>query len=322
MPVLCIANERMHPKVRSLGNLCLDFRLARPTKTTIAKALHKIAQKEELTCSVSEIETLCEQSGNDIRSLLNALQFSAKTHGKDALLRNDIFSATGKVFGHGTLQEKSEMVFLDSSMIPLMVQEGYIQAANKSNQDSSKALDRCWRAAESLSQWTLLDKTIHSKQAWGLLPAAVTAVVGAAVHAAGPAPFQIFPSWLGKYSKTQKHKRTFKEMQTALGCETGLLDSRDAVCARLYDPALSPKEVVDRLCEYNLTRDALQHLAEVSFPGQEPVMDSKKKSALTREWNKRMGSKVAEVTTVPDEDYVSDEEEAEEYNSTLQSIFL
>lgn len=291
-PILCIANERTSPKLRSLASTCLDIRFSRPTKTTIAKTLHAtVVRQERLTVSQAELEILCEQTGNDIRAIVNSLQFSTTCRGKkDEILRTDIFSATGRLFGKTakTMDEKMNLVFLDSGMIPLMVHEGYIQAAEKSRESKETTLERCWKAAESLGSWDILDKRIHRTQAWGLLPAASTAVIQAAETVAGPAPFQIFPAWLGKNSKRLKHKRYIQELRENLGSnEEGLLDSRDAVRARLYDPALTPIEVITTLTDLGLTRDnMLEHLVEISFKDSEPMMETKKKTAITREWNK------------------------------------
>jgi replication factor C subunit 1 len=291
-PIVCIANERTSPKLRGLAANCLDIRFSRPTKTTIAKTLlNGAVKKEGLTITQSELETLCEQNGNDIRAILNSLQFSGHGSGsKDEILRTDIFSATGKLFGRvgKTLDEKMGHVFLDASMIPLMVHEGYIQAADKSREPKDTALERCWKAADCLGTWDILDKRIRRTQAWGLLPSATLAVVHAAETVKGPAPFQIFPAWLGKFSKQQKHRRYVKELQQSmLSGEEGLIDSRDLLKAKLYDPSLSPSEVIHTLQDLQLTRDAMfEYLPELSFSDSQPVMDTKKKGTITREWNK------------------------------------
>lgn len=323
-PILCIANQRTSPKLRSLAAACLDVRFSRPTKTTIAKSLvTRVVKKEGLSVSQHELENLCEQSGNDIRSIVNSLQFSsttcAKTGKKDEMLRTDIFSATGKLFGrHGTMDEKMGYVFLDHSMIPLMVGEGYIQAAEKSRQGGISALERCWKAADSLTNWDIIDHRIRRTQAWGLLPAATAAVVQATEAAAGPAPFQIFPAWLGKQSKRLKHRRYLHEIRRNMGGgDEGLLDTRETIRAHLYDSALTPVQVVQTLKELGLTRDnMMEHLVEIAFTGLEPAMETKKKTAITREWNKVAAEpKLGKVQTATadanaDEDlYDSDEDD-------------
>lgn len=293
-PVLCLANERTSPKLKGLGSICLDLRFSRPTKTVIAKSLLPVLRKEGLNLTTTAVEELCEANGNDIRSILNSLQFAAASSNgnsatagtKDAILRSDIFSATGNLFGASataSLDQRQTWAFVDHSMIPLMVFEGYPKACERGGGD-------CWKAAEAMSTWDLTDARIGRSQAWGLLPAAMMSVVEAATVTKGPAPFQIFPQWLGKNSKRLKHRRYMNEVRNALvgiRGESGLIDTRAVLKARLFSPALAPAGVVSELQTLGLTRDhMLEYLTETCFEGHEITVDSKKKAAITREWKK------------------------------------
>lgn len=301
-PIVCIANDRQSPKIRPLASVALDIRFSRPTKTTIAKSLTALLNtKEGLQLRVSDVEDLCERNGNDIRSILNALQFlhDASNTGngcgeKDAVLRMDPFSATGRVFGtSATLREREEAVFVDTGLVPLMVAEGYVSAAQKSRTANTVAdqLEDVARAADFLSMWDMLDTRIHRQQAWVLLPAAVNTVVAAARTVDGPAPFQLFPTWLGKQSKRTKHRRLLGELRGHLRTpgDPTLMDTRDLLRARLFKAGLGPKERVAALDALGVTRDdMLETLVETVFKGDEAsvALDTKAKSALTREWKK------------------------------------
>jgi hypothetical protein len=130
IPIICIANERP-PKLKPIMNVTLDIKCSRPMKITVATAL---AKKIPGTTK-EQIERLCEESGNDIRSILNTLDFAqgAKerviTTKKDK--EDDIFSATFKLMRNKklTFAEADDLVFTDFSMIPLMVQEAYAAAS-------------------------------------------------------------------------------------------------------------------------------------------------------------------------------------------------
>jgi len=50
IPIICICNERMSNKVKSLANHCYDLRFSRPNKTQIAKRIMEIAKEEGLNC--------------------------------------------------------------------------------------------------------------------------------------------------------------------------------------------------------------------------------------------------------------------------------
>jgi hypothetical protein len=165
----------------------------------------------------------------------------------------------------------------------------------------------------------MLDRRIHRTQAWSLLPAATAATVAAACAAGGPAPFQIFPAWLGKASKRSKHRRLLNDLLSRAtpfaahsgedACDTlQTLRSQFDTLAATKDAAV----VVDTLLEARMTRDdLLETLAEVGFEGLK--LDTKRKTALTREWNKRCAVKggVKSGDADSEDDYVSDVEEAD-----------
>jgi replication factor C subunit 1 len=288
IPIICIGNDRSNPKLRPLISVCIDLRFNRPTKTAIANMLSsRIAGT-----SAPRIERMCEENGNDIRSIVNTLQFSAANTGstKDEIHRIDAFSATGRLFGKkGTLSDRMNWVHIDHSMIPLMVAEGYISAASKSG--SSDPLWNCAGAADRLCDWDILDRRIHAENAWYLLPAATAAVVHSAVQADGPAPFQIFPSWLGKNSKRLKHRRLLRELEQESGIrgEPFLCDTRNLLRSRLFDSSLSATDTVRMLRDMRMTRDhMLETLADTVYKDDAELVavDTKKKSAITREWKK------------------------------------
>ena len=45
MPIICICNDRMSQKVRSLANYCYDLRFARPQKGSVAQRMVDIAKR-------------------------------------------------------------------------------------------------------------------------------------------------------------------------------------------------------------------------------------------------------------------------------------
>ena len=315
-PIICIANEKSatSPRMRPLVSVCVDVRFHRPRADLIAKRLMKtVVAKQGLKIKLDELVTLCEQTGNDIRHILNFLQFAlgSGVTSKDELLNVDIFSATGKLFNSGVpLETRSSLVFSEFGMIPLMVAEGYIGAANKGRGGDIEKLTRCVTAANHLGMWDVLDRRIHSSQAWALMPAAVNSIVAAAGAAGGPAPFQIFPQWLGKMSKRSKHIRWDNDIRSRTGIttESGLLDTRSIWRARLFAAGQSASNIVDKLIEYGLTRDdMMEALTDTSFVSNDVTLDSKVKAAVTREFNKRCP--VVDLAKEDEEDINTDSED-------------
>jgi hypothetical protein len=280
----------------------------------IAKAVYeRIVKPKRLTISLGELERMCEAGGNDIRQIINSLQFDAcATAEKDTIHRMDPFSATGQLFktpATADLDTRMNYVYLDHGLVPLMVAEGYVGAAGR-----GAGLDGVVRSAQALEMYDILDARIHKAQAWSLLPAAVLGVVEAAGAARGPAPFQIFPQWLGKMSKTRKHRRWMSELARRLGVGSGnIIDMRETLRARLFR-LKDAGAIVDTLVELGITRDDMfEVLAETVFTGDEATiaMDTKLKAAVTREWKKRGIDDVGVTSTV-----TSDEDEEEDVSET------
>jgi replication factor C subunit 1 len=317
-PIICIANERGSPRMRPLVSACLDIRFARPTKSVIARTLMAgVVGKERLKTTAAALETLCERNGNDIRSILNTLQFSKQTDGagmKDELLRVDAFSAAGKLLGgdraHG---ERDALVFVDYGLIPLMVAEGYAATTDRSRDRCSEALklERCARAAEAIGEWDILERRIRSSQQWTTLPYAVSAIVRAATVCNGTPPFQLFPSWLGKHSKRLKHRRWFSDMGRRIGHRSDVFDTCDLLRQRVFRTGASGIDIVNSLCELGLTRDdMMETLTDTVYKGDEGriQLDTKTKGAVTREWKKRENP-VQETKTIEEHDDIFDSDD-------------
>jgi len=77
-PIICICNDRQHPKVRTLANYCYDIRFHKPSKQQVAKRVAEICASEGLRVDLNSLEYLCENFGNDIRQILNFLQMYSK----------------------------------------------------------------------------------------------------------------------------------------------------------------------------------------------------------------------------------------------------
>jgi replication factor C subunit 1 len=311
-PALCIANEKGNPqKMRPLAAVCTTIKMARPVKSTIAKALYaKLVTPLKLPMALSAVEDLVEQSGNDIRSVINTLQFYASSAvvssgEKDGVLRLDAFSAAGKLFNSSApLTVRSELVFVDYGMVPLMVGEAYIAA-------SKACIERCAAAADAYTFYDLLDTKIYRGQHWDLMPHAVQAVVATATEAGGPAPWNLFPTWLGKQSKGAKHRRWHRDLSRRIGSDA--IDAKEVLRLRLFQPRSTPKEIVAQLGELHMNRDdMLEVLTDTIFEGDEALvkLDTKIKSGITREWNKIHPAVKKEVAA--DEDAATEADSEEE----------
>jgi len=167
-------------------------------------------------------------------------------------------------------------------MVPLMVQEGYVHAG----QDD---MDAIASAAEICSSMDLVQTEVMSSQEWGLLPLLVANTVAVTRTVKGNAPFQLFPSVLGKMSKRAKHEGWLEDMGRRIHVVDGLrMDYFPGLKGAVFTPLLKGdiKGTLIAMDKLGLTRDdVLEALMEIGFYVVE--IPTRVKSALTREWNKR-----------------------------------
>lgn len=328
-PIICIANDKP-PKLKPIINVCLDIKFNRPQKATIATALVPIVKAENISISKVELEQLCEKSGNDIRSILNTLNFFEDTAKdkdesyKDQIHRLDLFSATQRLMNAKRMKmsDAEDLVYVDYHMVPLMVQEAYATAA--------KDLNELETAANLISESDLMNTTIWKTQDWTILPHIVANTVAVAKTVSGSAPFQIFPQFLGKNSKRLKQQRWIDALAKKRRCSANIL--RLDYVEHLQKSLLTPlqqdkpdiKGLIQRMDVMGVTRDDLMDtLCEVSFNQVE--IQTKIKTAFTREWNKSHGEMIThgkKKRKVEDSesDMDSDMEELEEEMDGLDII--
>jgi replication factor C subunit 1 len=342
VPIICIANDTP-PKLKPIMSVTLHIKCNRPMKSTIALAL----SKKIPGTTKEQIEKMCEANGNDIRSVLNTLDFSQGLRpetkkelglkGFNALGLNesatlkgsrytisqignkdpqhDIFSATFKLMRNKKLpfMEADDLVFTDFNMVPLMVQEAYAAA--------STDIDELEAAADRLSFGDVMTRQQQmNMNDWTLLPHIVSNATAVTKMVSGPAPNQIFPQFLGKESKRTKHKGWCKDLayRMDIPVKKMRLDYMGSIHTLLMNWLLftkkdGAKEAVQNMTELGLIREDLDTFHDLSMEKVE--IPTKNKSAITREFTKLLGKK-RKV------DAMEEEEEVEELEVDFEALEL
>ncbi|KAK2817008.1 hypothetical protein Q5P01_025199 [Channa striata] len=325
IPIICMCNDRNHPKIRSLANYCFDLRFQRPRVEQIKGAMMSIAFKEGIKIPPPALNEMILASNQDVRQVIHNLSmWSAKDKvmtydqckSDAASARKDMklgpFDVCRKVFASGeetshmSLIDKSDLFFHDYSLAPLFVQENYLNvrpAAAGGNLKSHLVL--LSKTADSISDGDLVDRQIRSRQNWSLLPtqAIYASVLPGELMRGYMSHFPTFPSWLGKNSSTNKHSRIVQELTLHMNLKT--LSSRQAVnldyMHYLRQALLSPLQrhgtegagqAVQLLNDYQLIKEDVDSIMEISVWGGQPdpysKLDSKVKASFTRAYNKEV----------------------------------
>jgi replication factor C subunit 1 len=201
-----------------------------------------------------------------------------------------------------------------------MIQEAYLGASRSSLEDAVKA-------AEFISCGDIMDRRIHQRQDWSMLPHFVQNTAAAAKTVSGPAPFQIFPQWLGKNSKRLKHRRYIDDLSSKVFCSNDnfRLDYADALQTVLLTPLKADKPdikgTIQTMDSLRFSRDdVMDCLQEFVFDKVE--IPTKTKTAFTREYNKahpdKKATKAMKKLSQNDMELDDEEEEEDEQVDKLQ----
>ncbi|KAF7456821.1 ATPase, AAA family protein [Cryptosporidium felis] len=246
-PIICICNDRMSEKVRSLASKCYDLRFSRPSKVQIIKRMQEIAAKEGMSVEPNAIELLCESVGNDLRQILNELQLLSLSNSnvrfsdvksevsgslKDVQVTLDVFSAVKRLLNSNessqlSIQDKLDIFFIDFDLMPLLLEENYIAALSpKSGHGSSAqaivsrpdALESILGSANLFLESDIFNSKLRTDNEWSLLSEiAINCAVlpGFLTHNSFIAKPE-FPKWLGKNSTKNKNKRFLSELMAVI----------------------------------------------------------------------------------------------------------
>ncbi|KAH0452256.1 hypothetical protein IEQ34_019555 [Dendrobium chrysotoxum] len=254
IPIICICNDRYSQKLKSLVNYCMLLNFRKPTKQQMAKRLMQVAQAECLQVNEIALEELAERVNGDMRMALNQLQYMSLSLSvikyddvRERLLSSakdeDIspFTAVDKLFdfkgGKLRMDERIELSMSDPDLVPLIVQENYINyrpsLAGK-DENGLKRLNLIAQAAESIGDGDIFNVQIRRYRQWQLSQAgsfASTIIPAALIHGnretlePGERNFNRFGGWLGKNSTMGKNLRLLEDVHIhILASQTSNLD--------------------------------------------------------------------------------------------------
>ena len=341
IPIICICNDKYNQKLKSLQNYTQDMPFSRPTKPQILNRMLKIAADEGISMSAAAMEALIETTNNDIRLIINQLQMRRLTKQSfeyddiKGLSKKDVdmgpFTAVDKLCAPNadrmSVNDRLNLVFQDSDIIPLFIQENYVHYRPYAATNELHRLQLVAKAAARISDGDVMNRSVRAKQNWGLMPYAnvISSVVPTSLLRGtrevfgsfpGERNFNRFPGWLGKNSTHGKNKRLLTELHSH--CVAGGEFKADAASLRgEYVPLLKSlitrplksaaaggeekegiPEVMARMDAYSLTRQDWETVQDVSkfkgvgaaFADPSAGIPTAVKSAFTRECNS--GSRV------------------------------
>ena len=338
IPIITICNDKYSPKLRSLRTHCMELDFRKPTAQQIAKRMMDIARDEGLQVNQQTMEALVQSAnGGDIRLILGQLQMIRlraraltydQVRGGGAGSAKDLemspFEAArrlldGSACANTSLADQIELVFQDADLVPLLVQENYLNHRPNIASDDLTRMRVIAKAAEGFSAGDVVNRSVRQYQNWALMPfAAAMGTVNPATYVRGSreifgifpgeANFPRFTAWLGQNSSSGKQRRLLGELHTRMLASGSIECDRTAVRLNylpvlrniLTKPLLQRgkegiPEVLALMNEYCISREDIEFVADVTkFKtrgawGADPykTVETLVKSAFTRAFNQQ-----------------------------------
>lgn len=213
IPIICICDNRYEQSIKPILNYCFDIKLTKPKYEEVYKLLYNVVMKEKIKIKESELKDIYQQSNGDIRFILNNLQFGLR-RGKKNIQSSNIFETTGKLLSMDeTIDSKYETYWLANDLLPLMIQENYINNI-LGGSDQIRRLNNLTYSADALSDVDLFETQVNMAN-WEFEPHVAMSTINATSKCNKKSMVK-FPQYLSKISQINKNKR---EKINTIKCE-------------------------------------------------------------------------------------------------------
>jgi replication factor C subunit 1 len=219
IPIICTCNDRYNQSLKTIVNYCFDIKFSKPPLMEIFKFVCNIVKKEQIRIKESQIRDIIENANNDIRNILNNIQLlscskSSEFKKNKDLTQINLFEMTTTMLSKSCeIHEKYKTFWLDSDIVPLMVQENYVSNISKVKCEASQ-MEKLSLSSDCLCNVDLLDSKIEMVN-WELAPYVAYNTIHAASYCTARSKIN-FACFLGKTSKKSKNKKTINEVNEKL----------------------------------------------------------------------------------------------------------
>ncbi|XP_021296805.1 replication factor C subunit 1 [Herrania umbratica] len=303
IPIICICNDRYSQKLKSLVNYCLLLSFRKPTKQQLLRSMYL------LSCGFHyPIFCTCYCLGFYLMQLF------------------------GIYGGKLRMDERIDLSMSDPDLVPLLIQENYINYRPSSiGKDDSgmKRMNLIARAAESIGDGDIINVQIRRYRQWQLSQAGSLSsciIPAALLHGQretleqGERNFNRFGGWLGKNSTMSKNYRLLEDLhvhvlasrESSSGRETLRLDYLTVLLTQLTNPLRDKpkdkavKQVVEFMNAYSISQEDFDTVVELSkFQGHSNPLEGippAVKAALTKAYNEGSRTQMvraADLVTLP-----------------------
>jgi replication factor C subunit 1 len=268
VPIILICNEIIK-ELRTISNNCFQVKFFKNKPEKLVPFISNIAEKEKIKLNTGEINDLIIEHNSDIRSIINYLNINCNSNSKDRQY-NNYFESTKLYFNkQTTFQDRDKIFFSDYFMVPLFLQENYINYQN---------IESIEQTSNTLSQ---IDT--YGTMNFELLPT-ISTIFNLTMSQNTTKKFSgkvNFPSYLGNFSKLNKNLNLFSTIE-----RLDLLPSLNIILYQTLE--IFQKEGISKVIKFmkdnKINKEKRDLIGEICLKDFD--IPTKLKSAFTRELNK------------------------------------
>lgn len=182
VPIICISNTNYIPSFKSISNsnMIRNFKMFAPYENEILEFLYPILRQNSISLKQSDLKNIISDCNNDIRYILNTIEIMSYSNNnnnntnsnnsinlKDHTSVNMFEIAKGLFNMDKSIDEKFDLFSLEYSMMPLFIQENYINNTINAKKIEKK-MENISNSAMCLSHSDIFENKIHTDNDWEL----------------------------------------------------------------------------------------------------------------------------------------------------------
>jgi hypothetical protein len=174
VPIICISNTNYIPSLKMISDKITTFKMFAPYDNEISTFLQPILRENKIIIKQSELNDIIKNCNCDIRYILNTIEMMTYDKNKNKNINfKDHTSMNMFDIGKGlfdmdkTIDEKYDLFSLEYSIMPLFIQENYINNTFNTKNIIRK-LENISNSANSIVNGDLFERMLHENNDWDL----------------------------------------------------------------------------------------------------------------------------------------------------------
>ncbi|UJR23339.1 hypothetical protein I4U23_026353 [Adineta vaga] len=311
IPIILIANDRQVVKIRTLISYCYEIKFDRPSFLNVKSFILDLCSREHIHITHNSLDNLINVCNRDIRKIIHTLNLYYKqslslltnVSNLEKALSTSPFDACMKMFtsSNMNLNDKTNLYFHDSSLVPLLIQENYIRVvpsitAERQPVGTRQRMKLISKVADSLALGDICSKLNFTNGNRSLIGyQALFSGTIPTTYLRGALSVVQFPTWFSNIQQQKSMDRRLIELETHCSLKTMTIDRNEFNLDYLpcfntlfnsYLQNSNYKACIDLMMNYYLNQDDLQMMLTLSNYRKMPnELDTKTTSSNTIQTN-------------------------------------